>query len=534
MQKYDYTLNTISKPLWNELEMDKRIKHIPTITKMGETALKDILHKILVDKDQIELRRSTIDKLLLDPNLEDLMRNGLGKVHRRELAIGSFFNENIDDSLLFSISSLNTPELLTLRNMLKIIIPSIMLLLYIFLFIVIRYIGIPISIIDYGKMMYNSYLSLIKIVLSSLIPFVSFTNILSHIGTTAYVGYQGYSIINSVEEAWQHRNKINKFVEEHQTILEVVNIAEAIWKQDYLLGVRFENLRRVFPRLYTLLGDRLGKKIISKMDKHREELWEGFTHIAHYLGTIDVYTAITSLVRDGGYKFPQFDYNWNGPYIEGLQLIEPLTRYNSVPQPNDIKIGKPNCTIITGANSSGKSTYLRTVVLNIYLAQTLGIICGEELLLTPFHNICTYIDIPNIGRSRDSLFEAEIARCSEILNIINDDKRNVLVIADELFTGTNPDEGCATSIAIAETLANKNNVISFISTHYHNLAKFAENNSKTMSNLHFQINEKDGKYERDYQIRHGYSNQKLGIRLLKYNGMDNNIVNAALNHISIN
>jgi hypothetical protein len=73
--------------------------------------------------------------------------------------------------------------------------------------------------------------------------------------------------------------------------------------------------------------------------------------------------------------------------------------------------------IITGPNASGKTTILKSTLINIILTQQFG--CGfySSAKLSPFKHIHCYLNIPDTS-GRDSLFQAEARRCKEILDII--------------------------------------------------------------------------------------------------------------------
>lgn len=86
---------------------------------------------------------------------------------------------------------------------------------------------------------------------------------------------------------------------------------------------------------------------------------------------------------------------------------------------NDCNLNKN--MIITGPNASGKTTTLKSALINILLSQQIGFGCFESLKLTPFTNLHCYLNIPDTS-GRDSLFQAEARRCKEIIDCIDDEK----------------------------------------------------------------------------------------------------------------
>ena len=122
---------------------------------------------------------------------------------------------------------------------------------------------------------------------------------------------------------------------------------------------------------------------------------------------------------------------------------------------NDIKLDKS--MIITGPNASGKTTTLKTTLINILITQQFG--CGfyKSANLRPFDHLHCYLNIPDTS-GRDSLFQAEARRCKEILDIIQSKKKERhFCVFDELYSGTNPDEAVISATAFMKyMIKNKN------------------------------------------------------------------------------
>ena len=88
--------------------------------------------------------------------------------------------------------------------------------------------------------------------------------------------------------------------------------------------------------------------------------------------------------------------------------------------------------IITGPNASGKTTTLKSALINIILSQQIGYGCFESLKMCPYDTIHCYLNIPDTS-GRDSLFQAEARRCKEIIDIIHLEKdKTHYCIFDEL------------------------------------------------------------------------------------------------------
>ena len=114
--------------------------------------------------------------------------------------------------------------------------------------------------------------------------------------------------------------------------------------------------------------------------------------------------------------------------------------------------------VITGPNASGKTTYLKTTMINVIFTQQTGFGFYKKCVLNPYTHIHSYLNIPDTSE-RDSLFQAESRRCKDIIDIIdsNENENNEsrhLCTFDELYSGTNPEEASKSAYAFLLYLAN--------------------------------------------------------------------------------
>jgi len=132
---------------------------------------------------------------------------------------------------------------------------------------------------------------------------------------------------------------------------------------------------------------------------------------------------------------------------------------------NDVEMDRN--MIITGPNAAGKTTYLKTTIINIIFTQQFG--CGfySACKMKPYTHIHSYLNIPDTS-GRDSLFQAESRRCKEILNVISDsnEKSRHFGIFDELYSGTNPAEATKSAYSFLLYLSKFENVEYILTTHY--------------------------------------------------------------------
>lgn len=169
--------------------------------------------------------------------------------------------------------------------------------------------------------------------------------------------------------------------------------------------------------------------------------------------------------------------------------------------------------IITGPNASGKTTTLKTAIINIILSQQFGYGCFDTLSFRPYDNIHCYLNIPDTS-GRDSLFQAEARRCKYIIDCIKDNaNESHFCIFDELYSGTNPDEAIVSANAFMEYITSHKNVTCLLTTHYIKLCKKLAKN-KNIKNYNMKTIKSENGFEYTYKLNIGISKVKGGIKVL--------------------
>lgn len=181
------------------------------------------------------------------------------------------------------------------------------------------------------------------------------------------------------------------------------------------------------------------------------------------------------------------------------------------PIKNDIKFKKN--IILTGPNASGKTTILKSTLINIIVTQQFG--CGfyDSAKFAPFKHIHCYLNIPDTS-GRDSLFQAEARRCKEILDTISANKTDTHFCAfDELYSGTNPEEAETSATAFMLYLQKYKKVSSLLTTHFVKVCKKLKS-VPGIQNCKMTAEQIDGKLRYKYKIEKGISEIKGGIHIL--------------------
>ncbi len=211
------------------------------------------------------------------------------------------------------------------------------------------------------------------------------------------------------------------------------------------------------------------------------------------------------------------DFNGSAASLDLAGAVHPLV---SGPVPNSLRLEKGG-VLVTGSNMSGKTTFLKTIGVNLVLAQTLNF-CLATRLRSSLFNVLTLI-----GRS-DNLIEGKSYYLDEItslLRMVRAAQRGApcLCLIDELFRGTNSAERICASTEVLLYLAKKNALVC-ASTHDMELTRLV---SGAFVNYHFEENIGERGLSFNYQLREGPSESRSAIRLLGHVGFPEEITEAA-------
>jgi len=170
--------------------------------------------------------------------------------------------------------------------------------------------------------------------------------------------------------------------------------------------------------------------------------------------------------------------------------------------------------VLSGPNASGKTTILKTSIINTILTQQFGYGCYEEATITPYKFIHCYLNIPDTS-GRDSLFQAEARRCKDIIDSIDANPEDKHFCAfDELYSGTNPEDAIASSLAFMKYISSNKNVSSILTTHYNKVCRKLIKNKRVENYNMKTLSTGNNTFCYTYKLEKGISNVKGGVKVL--------------------
>lgn len=210
-------------------------------------------------------------------------------------------------------------------------------------------------------------------------------------------------------------------------------------------------------------------------------------------------------------SFATIYYNrptWTFPVITTTPLLEAVGVGHPLISPskcvtNDIAIPtNGHLKLLTGSNMAGKSTFLRTVGLNIVLAMCGSPVCAQQLHL-PILQLYTSMRTQDALHESTSSFYAELKRLKIIIEAV-EAHSNVFFLMDEILKGTNSNDRHTGSRALINQMI-KSNGSGIIATHDLELGNMAAEADGAIENICIEVDVHRGKLVFDYKIKPGVS-----------------------------
>jgi len=213
-----------------------------------------------------------------------------------------------------------------------------------------------------------------------------------------------------------------------------------------------------------------------------------------------------------GYVFPE-----HSDRLVARSLGHPLLKPGSKVC-NDFELNKDQrIVILTGSNMAGKSTFLRTVGVNLALAYA-GAPVNATSMQTSLFRLFTCIKVSDSVQDGLSYFYAEVKRLQALLAATEvDDELTVLFLIDEIFRGTNSRERLIGSRSYIRSLS-QHRTMGLIATHDLELIKLADE-IKGVTNYHFREEVLDSRMVFDYRLRSGPCPTTNALKIMRLEGL---------------
>jgi DNA mismatch repair protein MutS len=271
-----------------------------------------------------------------------------------------------------------------------------------------------------------------------------------------------------------------------------------------------------FAFVYNLFN----KKKLNGIDIGRAD------HLFRYLGfarlkalldivyQLDVFTSVAQMAKRNGFCLPTISNN-SRQVLKLENVYHPFIK-DAVGNSISFSYDKNVC-FVTGANMAGKSTFLKSVGISVYLSQLGFPVPARSMETSVFEGLITTINLSDNLQHGNSHFYTEVARVKHVAKVI-ERSQNVLVIFDELFRGTNVKDAFDASLSIISAFAKLRKSFFIVSTHIVEVAhELAE-----IGNISFKFMETT--FDNDvpqysYKLQNGITEERLGMWIVKNEGI---------------
>ncbi len=254
-----------------------------------------------------------------------------------------------------------------------------------------------------------------------------------------------------------------------------------------------------------------------KVEELKEELEPKLSKWLDALYELEAFSSLSNFAMlNPKYAWPEFEIDSNTLFESkglGHPLISSVSRVD-----NDFKVEKgKELFLITGSNMAGKSTFLRTVGVNLILAYSGAPVCADSFR-TDLFRVFSSINITDSLDDGLSHFYAEVKRLRKLLDeLLKEDEVPLFFFVDEIYRGTNNRERYAGSAAFLKDVAGKNG-IGLVSSHDLELADL-DKEIPQLSNWHFVEKIEQGKMSFEYKFKPGPCPSTNALHIMKMEGL---------------
>jgi hypothetical protein len=493
----------ISEDVYKDTCIDKWISKLP-ILEGSQILIEKLIRHPIKDKEILESRQNTIINYDIDIEILKEYENDILWIYK----IADEINNNSSIEILFPstfiINYINYIEqILDLYHLYKIyFIPMTSILYPLSTFVapylyIKNYLKMNITITSYVEIFYNIIKYLFKTTGNFRSDITKFVSIFLYVGIYLYNMYQTYEIAlflhNTKYKLHSKMQGLVHFVRHSQNIMK--NLPSNIIAPYFNIKETYQriNINNSMTDIYRIWKDDNIKKDISSLLKT--------------IYAIDVIDTINKLLLSGEWSKAIYSnetllWDAKNPILKSEQIANPVNLKKNI--------------IVTGPNAGGKTTYVKTILANVILGQTIGITYSLRSQIILYDTINSFMRVSDILGTR-SYFEAEAEYCLNMINkavSISAQNKRGLFLMDEPMHSTPPTEGMATAYAVIEYLSKLDGISLIITTHFHKLVKLEELYPEKFINLSVDAIPHNNRYIFPYKIKRGYSYQCIAIELL--------------------
>lgn len=255
---------------------------------------------------------------------------------------------------------------------------------------------------------------------------------------------------------------------------------------------------------------------VLQLENWKRKNTQQINHWFSALAELETLSSIATLA----FNHPHWSFPFlqtNAPVFDAVQIGHPLIDAQKNVLNNFTTKGNEQINLITGSNMAGKSTFLRSVGVNMVLACMGAPVCAQQLTFSPL-KIMSSMRIKDNLEESTSTFYAELKKLKQIIDAVNNNEP-VFILLDEILRGTNSNDRHTGSKALIKQLLQRK-ATGILATHDLELANLANEYPATVHNYHFDVQVNADELYFDYKLKAGICSSMNASILMKKIGIE--------------
>lgn len=391
----------------------------------------------------------------------------------------------------------------------------------------------------------NNTLSKILLALSIILPTLFFGTLIAYFITskTILLSYLTYIFIANmivlgrslkrIQSEIAKADNVDKIIKQYSLLVEkietekfqskkIIDLQQKLIFKNATASKHLKDLSELFSRMDTisnfvtailfngtfLFNLHVLKALLKWKENYSDELEKWIAII----GEFEALNSLSNLAyNNSDFVFPEINSEYKIEFSDlSHPLLNPVTRVG-----NDTNFYPQSFMILTGSNMSGKSTFLRSLGINMVLGGVGSVVCASRANIHPLPVLVSMRLSDSLADS-ESYFFAEIKRLKQIMDALED--KPTFVLLDEILRGTNSDDKRNGTIEVVKKIIAKK-AIGAIATHDIEVCLTTNEYPVTLTNQCFEVEIQNNELHFDYKLRPGICKNKSATFLMKKMGV---------------